>query len=587
MSSQVNHDSEEQHTPSSGLTPGVSRRRPPGLSAWTWESLGAVAPRSRRMLAAGRRVAMLLLVAVVTSLMAGVTWGFFGGTSAATFSISTGIWDTPTPTPPAAQSVCTQSGACFTADVLGHYTSQCCCPECEDVTLIGLRITNACAAPMDYVDFGGPGLTPVLPWPDTYYPGLGWAWYRVSWPTDDVLGTPAIRFTPVDAGISSGASDVFLFMVQGFDPDAPLWVEMAAGETVERFGFTLNNPDCASFFSDPGTCIRASARAAAYCSLPTSGGQDPSVASLTTTEERYGVRGEVCVTNDGEIPTMQLRVDLRLEMRTADGEAEFTEVPGATLSLYPGDLPAGESLCVPYDLPVPAMAGAEYRVATTVTIMDHLDHLADAFGPSAVAAFALDGLWPIDPTLPPPVSTPAPVETLPVPEATPQPTVEATTEPTATLVPEPTATATLPPPASTLPAPIGTLPPPVVTLPPPEATLPAPLETLPAPPPTATPSPSPSPTTAPEPTRQPTSLPPPAEPPVTPTSVTLPPPSGTLPAPVDTLPAPSETIPAPDPSPTSSTATLPPPEATLPPAETLPAPESTLPASATMAPPPP
>ena len=57
-------------------------------------------------------------------------------------------------------------------------------------------------------------------------------------------GFPSVKYTPLFGGYSKGKQDTFALRVAGFDPNAPLKVQIKAGTTVVTVTFTLANPAC-------------------------------------------------------------------------------------------------------------------------------------------------------------------------------------------------------------------------------------------------------------------------------------------------------------------------------------------------------
>lgn len=230
----------------------------------------------------------------------------------------------------------------------------------------------------------------------------------------------------------------------------------------------------------------------------------------------YGVRGQICVWNDGDWPTENLRiVDVvqAIEPRQdivnlASEEVDLSQKPA---------LGPGENHCYAYEVTFEPLQGdkVHYRNLARVTITNHAGWLPGShncpgpepcpFGPVVKAGFDLPagehagqpapGALKMTPTSKPseasrPTETPAPS---PTPEPSDTPAPSPTPQPTHT--PEPTDT---PEPSST-PAPTNTLQP--TDTPEPTNTL----ESSPTPRPTHTPKPThtPRPTDTPEPTPTP------------------------------------------------------------------------------------
>jgi len=98
--------------------------------------------------------------------------------------------------------------------------------------------------------------------------------------------------------------------------------------------------------------------------------------------DTYEVTGQVCVTNGGERPTENLKIQVRLLYQTGGGP--YQELVGwqlVNVSSKPV-LGPGESYCYPYTIPFTPVAGASYKVDSKITITNHSGHLGKEFGPS-------------------------------------------------------------------------------------------------------------------------------------------------------------------------------------------------------------
>jgi len=172
----------------------------------------------------------------------------------------------------------------------------------------------------------------------------------------------------------------------------------------------------------------------------------------------YGVRGEVCVENEGEYPTEGLEILDTLQFKD-NGEkyTDFFETP-VDISLMPV-LEAGQAYCYPYEIYFEPVSGEDikYRNSVSVTILNHSGWLPGGnncggpdscpFGVDEKADFALpdenivpkiylptETVSPTDtptsmPTVPPNVElTPTPLPTS-IPDSEPTPTPLPTTPP--------------------------------------------------------------------------------------------------------------------------------------------------------------
>lgn len=114
----------------------------------------------------------------------------------------------------------------------------------------------------------------------------------------------------------------------------------------------------------------------------------------------FGVRGEVCVTNGGERPTMGLSILDTVESKSGSGQFQPYVSQLVDVSAKPV-LEAGEAYCYPYEVIfAPAQTDkVKYRNSVRVTILNHSGWLpggnhcagpdACQFGPSPNADFAL------------------------------------------------------------------------------------------------------------------------------------------------------------------------------------------------------
>jgi hypothetical protein len=96
-----------------------------------------------------------------------------------------------------------------------------------------------------------------------------------------------------------------------------------------------------------------------------------------------GVRGQICVTNSGQVATKDLRVvDV---IRTSAGLA--LKSVALDVSAKPV-LQAGETYCYRYEIPMDVVAGAQYQNVAQVTITNAIGHEGSEFNPYGEAAGA-------------------------------------------------------------------------------------------------------------------------------------------------------------------------------------------------------
>ena len=174
--------------------------------------------------------------------------------------------------------------------------------------------------------------------------------------------------------------------------------------------------------------------------------------------EAIGVRGEICVTNAGDVATENLSIVDQVQFKLK-GE-KFQDYEGALLEIILEEqLDPGEMVCYPYDLGLETIEDVKaYRNVALVTITNHSGHLGDPYGPEIQVDFEIpepekakddkkeSEVVELGEPLPSEEPTAegdgegAPIETEPsTPTATPTPT--ATVTPTATATHTPTNTA--------------------------------------------------------------------------------------------------------------------------------------------------
>jgi hypothetical protein len=110
--------------------------------------------------------------------------------------------------------------------------------------------------------------------------------------------------------------------------------------------------------------------------------------TLASDVVRYGVRGQICVTNGGAVATENLMIVDQVLYKSGGGP--YGPLTGATQIIsVPGELAAGASMCYNYEIIFTPIAGAQYKNSVQVTITNHSGHLGEAFGPNPDAGFTL------------------------------------------------------------------------------------------------------------------------------------------------------------------------------------------------------
>lgn len=95
-----------------------------------------------------------------------------------------------------------------------------------------------------------------------------------------------------------------------------------------------------------------------------------------------GVRGDVCVTNGGSVPTQGLAIVDVVQVKTGSGQFQDYASKPVDVSSKPV-LAAGETKCYPYEVTFTPVKDADYRNTARVTITNHSGHLGEPFGPGA------------------------------------------------------------------------------------------------------------------------------------------------------------------------------------------------------------
>ncbi len=100
-----------------------------------------------------------------------------------------------------------------------------------------------------------------------------------------------------------------------------------------------------------------------------------------------GVAGYVCVSNDGEVSTENLKVVVRVQYQTGTGP--YQDLPGATQTITPSQLSPGTSDCYVYDIAFDSVPEANYRIASKATITNYTGYMGSEFGPEPQEGFSL------------------------------------------------------------------------------------------------------------------------------------------------------------------------------------------------------
>lgn len=114
--------------------------------------------------------------------------------------------------------------------------------------------------------------------------------------------------------------------------------------------------------------------------------------TLDTLTRVATMHGEVCVRNNGPQRTQGLTISDKVQVNLGLG---FTDIPGASVVITPGELNPGESKRFPVTISFAAPLAGVLRNVATVTITNFIGHPGVPSGPTVTAGF----------TLPPPTQT--------------------------------------------------------------------------------------------------------------------------------------------------------------------------------------
>jgi hypothetical protein len=188
-----------------------------------------------------------------------------------------------------------------------------------------------------------------------------------------------------------------------------------ATATGESTGTTVSDFDLAHYSgqeTSSGTTLSASKTAAGFWNKQTEydwslqklanptaitipRGESVSVAYTLTVErtkasatDTYGVNGQVCATNGGEVTTENLRIVDQVQYKDQSGQ--YQDLSGASQVILPSQqLSSGETACYSYEIRFSPVATTQYRNLARVTITNHFGHSGDKFGPEPQVDFLL------------------------------------------------------------------------------------------------------------------------------------------------------------------------------------------------------
>lgn len=97
-----------------------------------------------------------------------------------------------------------------------------------------------------------------------------------------------------------------------------------------------------------------------------------------------GARGEICVTNTGDAPTVGLQI---MDIVQRNDGVQWVNHDSAAVSVNENpELDPGEKHCYPYETRFDATSESPFRNSARVTVTNHAGHDGEPFGPGAVLA---------------------------------------------------------------------------------------------------------------------------------------------------------------------------------------------------------
>jgi hypothetical protein len=190
---------------------------------------------------------------------------------------------------------------------------------------------------------------------------------------------------------------VFVLSLIGVIVGGSLTVSGKGGNSGGQSGTTLTAYKTASgFFEHHITYDWTLTKTASASSLTIGSSQSAQIVyTLTATRTKtaefdlYGVQGQICVTNGGEVSTQNLVLFDHVQYNVGSG---YQDVPGGSAyvdtSIHPVLLP-GETFCYPYSITFAPIYGANYRNAVQVTITNHSGSLGIPKGPEPKTDFTI------------------------------------------------------------------------------------------------------------------------------------------------------------------------------------------------------
>ncbi len=201
---------------------------------------------------------------------------------------------------------------------------------------------------------------------------------------------------------------------------AILWFVLIA-PVQARWGRTLTISGEIGTGSASGAVLQGSLAAAGFCE-PAAPGQT-GAAQKCLANAVFGVKGKVCISNQGDSPTKDLAVVNQVEFKDKNGQ--YLSLTKAALNIPAGrQLNPTESDCFDYRIVFEPAAALDYQITAAITVSNYKDWSPGEkncpgpavcpYGPAPAAGFSLAGFLSegsppaATPTTSPPITPPAP-----------------------------------------------------------------------------------------------------------------------------------------------------------------------------------
>ncbi len=151
-------------------------------------------------------------------------------------TLASQFFQSPLPSPSTPCLTLAQDG--YVLGFLGFST------RANGATTLSYQLTANGRHDVSYVAFGTGNWTRLTPADGSQVAGV-LGDYRIEWTNEHGKpGFPSIKFEPQFAGYSQGARETFALTVTGFDPAAPMSVQVKAGGDELTFTVRFDNPQC-------------------------------------------------------------------------------------------------------------------------------------------------------------------------------------------------------------------------------------------------------------------------------------------------------------------------------------------------------